>query len=158
MKEVVGDLWRYHAQGEYIVITTNGAVRRDGYAVMGRGLAFMSAQRCEGFQKAVGVAITQSGNHVYVFNSYRLITFPVKHHWKDRASIALIERSATELERLTGYDFQSSTYPVVYLPRVGCGNGLLTWSQVRPILQRTLLEDRFVVVTFPDDLLAPIGL
>lgn len=37
MKEAVGNLWDFHEQGKWIVITTNGSVNMAGYAVMGRG-------------------------------------------------------------------------------------------------------------------------
>lgn len=39
MKEVYGDIWEYHKQGYWIVITTNGFVKKNGCAVMGRGVA-----------------------------------------------------------------------------------------------------------------------
>ena len=37
MKEITGDLWTIKADAR--VIPTNGTVRRDGAAVMGRGVA-----------------------------------------------------------------------------------------------------------------------
>ena len=35
MIEAPGDLWDHHAAGQWVVITTNGIVRKDGACVMG---------------------------------------------------------------------------------------------------------------------------
>ena len=40
MNEVNGNLWDSNA--DIIVITTNGAVRKDGAAIMGRGVALQA--------------------------------------------------------------------------------------------------------------------
>ena len=42
MKEITGDIWDYHKQGHWIVITTNGTVKSNGEAVMGRGIALQA--------------------------------------------------------------------------------------------------------------------
>ena len=39
MKEVKGDIWNFYNKGYWIVIPTNGTVKRNGEAVMGRGVA-----------------------------------------------------------------------------------------------------------------------
>ena len=39
MKEIVGDLWHEHAEGNVVAITTNGSVNKVGRAVMLRGCA-----------------------------------------------------------------------------------------------------------------------
>jgi len=71
----------------------------------------------------------------------------VKHHWRERADLILIERSAREL-----VDFVTDLWErgpaTICLVRPGCGNGGLDWKDVRPVLA-PLLDDRFMVVERP---------
>lgn len=70
-----------------------------------------------------------------------LVIFPVKHAWYEPADLDLIRQSAIELLTLTA----AQGWKTVLLPRPGCGNGQLTWDQVRPVIA-PFLNDRFVVV------------
>ena len=97
MREVTGNLWDFHAKGEWVAITTNGIVTHDGRCVMGRGVAKEAVTRFPGISHELGTQIRQHGNHVQILWSRRVIAFPVKHHGRERASLKLIERSATEL-------------------------------------------------------------
>ena len=141
MKEVNGDLWDTPA--DIIVITTNGATRKDGAAIMGRGVALQAKSRYPGIEYVLGRLIRENGNHVNIItgNFPRIISFPVKHHWRERADLKLINQSAIELVQLM--DQQRYGY-LVALPRPGCGNGRLRWEEVRSII-RPILDDRFVV-------------
>jgi len=141
VKEIIGDLWDFHAQGHYICITTNGAIRRDGACVMGRGIAKQVAQKFPGFPIEVGNHIKRSGNTPGIFQEHRLISFPVKHHWSEVADLELIERSA----RMLQMGIRTAEIGHVYLPRPGCGNGHLQWSEVWPVVA-SILDDRFTVV------------
>lgn len=146
MLEVTGNLWDFHEQGHYICITTNGTVRRDGACVMGRGIAKQAALKFPRFPYAVGERLnywgcTEVGQLPFVFPEFRLITYPVKHHWSDVADIKLIEESAQLLMTCVPVMQMSR----VYLPRPGCGNGRLQWSDVRPVVA-PILDDRFTVV------------
>ena len=142
MKEVQGDIWKFHEQGGWIVIPTNGDLSRWGHlAVMGRGLAKEAKQKIPGIAYGLAKMIEHYGNHVAWFVDIKIITFPVKHHYYQDADLFLIERSVDELKKLT----EGMEGPI-YLPRVGCGNGRKKWSDVKPILAS--LDDRFVVVTF----------
>lgn len=141
MIELTGNLWDWDADAT--VITTNGSVRRDGYAVMGRGVARQAAIRYPNLPLRLGHMIAAVGNHVVMFGGYDrwIITFPVKLNWNEPAIPELIARSCTELvkqiDSLPGWEN-------IVLPRPGCGNGHLQWSDVRPILQAQL-DDRFLV-------------
>lgn len=141
MLELNGDIWRFHDQGYSIVIPTNGVVTRTGELVMGRGLALQAMKKWRSLPGVLGHLVVAYGNHVFDVPHYGLFTFPVKEHWKDRASLTLIERSALELKAKAADGDQ------IYLPRVGCGNGRLEWKVVRPILKKILTSDRFIVVT-----------
>jgi len=74
-----------------------------------------------------------------------VVAFPTKHRWREASDKDLIDKSAEELVRLV----ESCRRPpsVVVLPRVGCLNGRLGWSVVRPVLEAHLKGDRYVVVT-----------
>ena len=143
MKEVAGDIWDFHNQGHWIVITTNGSVRKDGCAVMGRGVAKQAAERFPSLPREVGKRIQQGGNRMWLVAGTGIFIFPVKHNWWEKADLNLIEESAKELARI------SITEPV-YMVRPGCGNGGLDWKDVRPILEK-YLDDRFVVVEISED-------
>lgn len=139
MIEIEGDLWDFHERGHYIVITTNGDVRKDGCCVMGRGIAEQAALKFPTFQKDVGGMIKAFGNNVYKFDELWLITFPVKHHFKDRADLKLIVKSCNQIVCLPDHEAK------VYMPRPGCGNGRLLWDVVKPVIA-PLLDSRFTIV------------
>ncbi len=140
ISEMPRDIWKLHEDGLYVVIPTNGTVKSNGEAVMGRGLAFQASLRFQNLPQVLGTKLLQSGNNVYIMPEYRLITFPVKHQWHQMADPVLIEQS---LVQLVGKVRLINKYPVA-LPRVGCGNGGLKWDDVRPLLEKHL-DVNFVV-------------
>lgn len=138
MIEKYGNLWDFHKMDKWIVITTNGTIKGNGQAVMGRGIALQCAQMYPEFPKMLGDWLRQGGNHVRAFVGYHIITFPVKHDWWEKADIKLIEQSCMEL-----LDISASP---IYMPRPGCGNGQLAWAKVKPILEKHLYFDSYIVV------------
>lgn len=156
MYDVKGNIWNMHA--DILCITTNGIVKSDGRAVMGAGTAKRAAELCPQLPTILG-QLLQNGNYVYELltsgdrpgrRNRTWCSFPVKDHFKDKASIKLIDSSAKQLLSYVNqwekdYGFQ----PIVAVPRPGCGVGGLQWGQVRPVLERWF-DDRFYVVT-PDD-------
>jgi hypothetical protein len=140
MLEVNGNIWDYYDKGAWIVVPTNGSVRKDGAAVMGRGIAKQLADKCPYFPQSLGTALKNVGNRVLIWPAERVVTMPVKHKWNEKADIKLIERSLKELVSVTG------TIPL-YIPHVGCGNGKLDWDKVKPLMEE-LLDDRFIVVAY----------
>ena len=145
MMEVFGNLWVMEA--DYRCITTNGTVKRNGEAVMGRGVALQAAKMDKGLAARLGASIKAHGNHVrpIAFNltcqPELLIAFPVKHYWWERADLALIERSANELAEFAAQR-PNKTF---LLPRPGCGNGGLLWDDVREVLEPILPPHVWVV-------------
>lgn len=140
MKEVKVDLWDYCSFG--LCITTNGTVKYNNCAVMGRGCALEAKQRIPNIDQILGSKINRFGNHVWPLFCYRgqeIYSFPVKHDWWDKADIELIKRSCMELcELVKGR--------IIALPRPGCGNGHLKWEDVKPVIE-PLLPDNIVVVS-----------
>lgn len=152
MREEQGNLWQIGAEADAIVITTNGAVRGDGGAVMGRGCAYEATLLHPWLQLTLGDKLREFGNHLFVFNFSpetgealhpSLVTFPVKHHWSQAADPALIRSSAHELAVHVFWE----KWERVVLPQPGCGNGRLRWEDVKPILEE-VLDDRFTCVTW----------
>lgn len=139
MIELSGNIWDYHSEGSWITITTNGTVKKNGECVMGRGIALQTREKFPLFPLFLGAKILESGNHVHFWEDYRLVTFPVKHNWWEKADSELIRRSA---EELVGSWLVEET---LYLVRPGCANGQLNWAEVKPIIG-PILDDRFVIV------------
>ena len=142
--EVTGNLW--DADTEVICITTNGYVRTDGKAVMGRGCALEATQRFPAVASTLGSLLVEKGNHVHWLGEVDgkiLMSFPVKHAWDQPADLALIVRSAQELTNWV----DSRNITSITLPRPGCGNGRLSWPVVKAVLF-PILDDRFQVITW----------
>jgi hypothetical protein len=141
MIELTGNLWNYHAASIPICITVNGAIRRDGACVMGRGLAKQAAQKFPQLPYTIGMLFKQrEGMRVCALPEYCMFTFPVKYHWSDTGDLDLIELSGFQLKELV----DGEKFETVALPRPGCGNGRLKWEDVKPRLH--MLDDRFEVV------------
>lgn len=141
MLEANGDLWGFNGVH---VITTNGYVRRDGAAVMGRGCARQAAVRYPRLPMVLGEALKEMGNQVYYFYEYNIITFPVKHLWSEPAVPGLIIKSAKELMNTIA---RHSIIENLYLARPGTGNGQLLWVDVKPLI-KDILSDQVTAVDF----------
>lgn len=144
MKEITGNLWDQDA--DIICITTNGSVKKDGSAVMGRGCALEAKNRLPGLDKRLGTLLAEWGNHVGLLahlGDKRLYSFPVKHHWKEKANLELVKNSATEIRKMA--DLSQATRVVI--PRPGCGNGGLQWSQVKLLISEILSDERFMIIS-----------
>jgi len=148
MNEIRGDIWECWKEGSWIVVPTNGFVKRNGEAVMGAGLALQAKKRFLELPKRLGAYLMDHGNNIVFFNDRRLIMFPVKRFFSDLASIEIIERSARQLVEYINenevFNDSDIKYPI-YLPKVGCGNGGLRWEDVKPILEEFMDESKFVV-------------
>ncbi len=141
MLEGKGNLWTWHAQGTPICITTNGFVKNDGTAVMGRGCAKEAVMRFPRLRYELGEHLRTAGNELVWWPSYNLYTFPVKYNWWEKAAIELIVGSTRALQT------HPTMHEMVVVPRPGCGNGQLDWEGfVKPVLAE-ILDDRFLVVT-----------
>ena len=170
MKELRGNL--FHTPCDVICITTNGFVKRNGEAVMGRGCAAQLAKLIPDTPNILGYSIRHNGNVVVPLCSTSdgrtVVAFPVKPAWREYhvpedvvahmrnklrvgtsvpgwASTAIptiIEESCKQLVALA----DSSGWTNVLLPRPGCGAGELIWEDIKPILGK-YLDDRFTVVT-----------
>jgi len=156
MKEVFGDLFTTIKSPAYsgFCITTNGFVKNNGNAVMGRGIALEIQKYFPNIPATLGNAIKLHGNHTHLIRitdnfgphsngtCKAIYSFPVKHNWWEEADIDLIKRSCRELlDYLLPFDR-------ILLPRPGCGNGKLDWqTQVKPVIE-PILDDRVHIITW----------
>lgn len=139
MLEECGDLWKLPA--DLCCITTNGALRRNGNAIMGKGVALEARNNYHDIEAILGSLISKYGNHVF-YLGYNLISFPTKIHWRHDADIFLIKRSAQELVEL----LKNNPAKRILLTRPGCGNGNLQWSDVKIAISDILRDDKFIIV------------
>ncbi len=147
MIEIQGNIWEVDC--DYICIPTNGFVKNNGRAVMGAGLAKQARDKFQNIDLELGRLINTTGNCVHalkVEHNKILLSFPVKHDWWDKADLVLIDKSADELKFM--FNVVKEPKPIIALPRVGCGNGKLLWSVVKPILEKYFVEDNFVIVDY----------
>lgn len=151
MIEIQGDLWSNFVDAPGITrriivrcITTNGTIKQNGEAVMGRGCAREAMVRYPGLPKMLAIHLMANGNMIggpfRMPDGNMLLTFPVKHHWHEKADPALISASAKELLHLAALPDT-----VYILPRPGCGNGHLSWDAVRPLI--SFLPDNVMVIS-----------
>jgi hypothetical protein len=145
MIEIAGDLWIEAQDADALCITTNGTISISGRGVMGRGVARQAKERYPTIEVTLGELLRVRGNVVQLLledpTLCPLYAFPVKHNWWETADLELIHRSACQLVGETTV----RNFRRVLLPRAGCGNGKLLWSEVRSILE-PILDDRFVIV------------
>lgn len=151
MKEVFGTIWiHYPIPDHFICLTTNGTIKKDGTAVMGRGNAKQATIVIPEIPKMLGEYLKLNGNVAGALQTHAaydcVIIFPVKHRWWEKADLQLIARSRdwlwTEAKNNPG-----NTY---HLPRPGCGNGQRDWeTEVKPLIQN--LPDNVWVHHLPAD-------
>lgn len=139
MLEEYEDFWTI--SGDYRCITTNAILRKNGNAILGKGVALEARRRYPDLEINLGKLIREYGNHVFKLCS-ELISFPTKWHWREDSDIELIKRSAQELV----YLLKDDPAKRVLMTRPGCGNGNLRWSIVKPFIQNILKDDKFIIV------------
>ncbi len=146
MIEVKGNLWESDAV--WVCITTNPIINSQGLAVMGRGCALEASQRYPQIRMQFARKLQAKGHVVQCIlkdGDRLLISFPVKHHWREPADLELIRQSCRTLREQWLIHGNGCN---VVIPRPGCGNGRLSWNQVRVVLQAELPEDQFQVISF----------
>jgi len=148
MKEIFGNLWDFYKKpGFQVCITTNGFIKNNGRAVMGRGSAREAVDRIPDVDILLAEHIRSFGNAVGFLTTdppYKLLVFPVKHNWWEMGNMNLILASAHQL-----FDISTRTPEVIYiLGRPGCNNGRLEWNGedgVRNLI--SFLPDNVHVIT-----------
>ena len=144
MKIIKHDIWDCWNQGYTICITTNPIINSKGKAVMGRGLAFEISQKIPTIQKELAEKLLEFGNVPILFEQHRIITFPTKHHWREKSDLELIKKSCDHLnDLLNEYNPKKG---IVFLPVPGIGNGKLDKDLVMPILEEKFKNSKRVII------------
>ncbi len=174
MREVKGNLWNGIGRSDAVVITTNGCVRRDGRAVMGRGTAFQARRKFPDIDKDLGKLINNTGSKVQVIRKEKgtdIVSFPVKpiiaapENVLPRMKNNIPYMTGLLADKIPGWAALAEISIIeesckqlialanelgwrrVALPRPGCGNGELNYNTtVRPILLKYLNDKRFYVI------------
>jgi len=127
-----------------VVITTNGTVKKDGRANLGRGNAREIGAEIGWLAEKLGYLVSHFGNHVHYIDEM-IISYPVEETWTAQAELSLVKRSAYELVRLA----DQNRWEKVYMPLPGCGFGGLRPSDVISMLA-PILDDRFIILNKGD--------
>lgn len=143
MIEKYGNMW--YEPADALVITTNGIIKGNGEAVMGAGIALQAKTKYPSLPRELARRLG-SGNHTYLIpqsDGRNIVTFPTKHDWRDKSDLNLIKQSAEELVELA----DANDWTCVVMPKPGCANGMLSWIDVKAVID-PILDDRFIVVDF----------
>lgn len=70
------------------------------------------------------------GSPVHIFN------FPTKDHWKNPSRIEWIKAGLEDLVELV----KALKVQSIAIPALGCGNGQLTWQEVKPLIEAAFAE------------------
>lgn len=129
--EVTGDLLQSDSQALVNTINCVG--------VMGKGIALsfkktfpdnfkQYRKACEEHRVVIGkMFVTSESNQI-------IINFPTKEHWRNPSQLKWIDDGLNDLLNVIDY-FKIHS---LSLPRLGCSNGGLSWSVVRPLIYEKL--------------------
>ena len=152
MREITGDIFKIYSWSSTpstaklaLCVTTNGVVKkRNKNAVMGAGIAKAFAGRYPQLPAILGRKLIESGNqvhHLLSLGNVDIISFPTKHHWRDRSDLNLIIISTRTLAILAS----SEPDCTFVLPKPGCGLGGLSWSEVKNMLSPILPDNCWII-------------
>jgi O-acetyl-ADP-ribose deacetylase (regulator of RNase III) len=146
--EAHGDL--LSADVEAVINTVNTV------GVMGKGIALQFKSAYPANFRAYRAACARGDvklGEMFVFDAGQLvrprwiINFPTKGHWKSKSKLRDIEVGLDDLHRVI-IELKIGS---VAVPPLGCGNGGLRWSDVRPLIERKLGDLDATVVVFPPE-------
>lgn len=137
MKFLQGNLFDAHTEALVNTVNTVG--------VMGKGIALMFKDAFPENFRAYEAAVKRKEvriGHMFVTENRAfdgpkwLINFPTKQHWRQPSKLEWIVQGLKDLRRIV----EENGIRSIALPPLGCGNGGLDWSQVRPEIERTFAE------------------
>lgn len=141
-----GNMWDVFGKTDLFLVTTNPIVRKDGAVVMGRGIALQMKTRFPEFPYAFAHDLQRRKDEaefdpdtgvVGVFGGQLVGFFMVKTHWRDKADLDVIAKSANALR------WKAANYRRVDLNFPGTGNGKLNREDVLPII--SMLPDNVFI-------------
>jgi len=120
--------------------------------IMGKGIALAFKKSFPANYKAYRKAFEQDELSIGIMFVHEtgqitpqlIINFPTKTHWRQRSKLEYIEQGLDDLVKvIVKYNIKS-----IAIPPLGCGNGGLQWSVVRP-----LIEDKLKTISDTVDIL-----
>ncbi|MCW5313386.1 Appr-1-p processing protein [Nostoc sp. KVJ3] len=122
--------------GDILESTTQclvNTVNCEGY--MGKGIAYQFKLRFpennKEYVKACRNKSLKIGTLHYFWEGEKLIlNFPTKDKWREKSKIEYIHLGLTELVKL----IPSLNIKSIAIPPLGCGNGGLSWTDIKPII------------------------
>lgn len=128
---IEGDIFESPAQ---VIVNTVNTV-----GVMGKGLALSFKQRypqmfekykiaCEKHQLTIGKLM------LFYEADHWLLMFPTKENWRNPSKLEYIEKGLMKFVQT----YAEKSITSIAFPRLGCGNGELNWSDVKPIMEKYL--------------------
>jgi len=147
---MIEKLW---TRNDLLIFTSNSVVRKDGRLVMGKGIAKVVRDNLEPIAKQCdideyyGSLVKEYGNRPFIVRTTAfgleflnepqyIMSFPTKHHWRDKSSLELIRKSrklaVQEIKRFLESDrFFREGVKRVLCPLWGTENGGLSIEDVR---------------------------
>src|SRR5258708_37582284 len=135
----------FRADGDLLATDAEALVNTvNTVGVMGKGIALQFKQAFPDNYRAYEAACKRGEVEIgkmFVFhrstgNPRLIINFPTKKHWRGRSKIADIESGIRALIEVVKREGVRS----IAVPPLGCGNGGLEWSQVRPRIERAFAD------------------
>lgn len=128
---IEGDIFESPAQ---VIVNTVNTV-----GVMGKGLALSFKQRypqmfekykiaCEKHQLTIGKLM------LFYEADHWLLMFPTKENWRNPSKLEYIEKGLMKFVQT----YAEKSITSIAFPRLGCGNGELNWSDVKPVMEKYL--------------------
>jgi O-acetyl-ADP-ribose deacetylase (regulator of RNase III) len=135
-----------HTQGNLLEADAEALVNAvNCVGVMGKGIALQFKQAFPGnfrqykqacetgnmrLREVLVVATDRAENPLYIIN------FPTKYHWKEKSQLEIIRVGLSSLVR----EVRRLGIRSVAVPALGCGNGGLDWSEVKPLIETAFTE------------------
>jgi O-acetyl-ADP-ribose deacetylase (regulator of RNase III) len=124
--------------------------------IMGKGIALQFKKKFPKMYEAYRVACASGEvmpGRMHVFersdqaNPRYIINFPTKRHWRSPSQMEDIEAGLSALRK----EIEDRGIRSVAVPPLGCGNGGLSWRDVRPAIERALagMSDVRVILYSP---------
>jgi hypothetical protein len=131
-----GDMWDVFKKVDYFLFTGNNVIRKDGSLVMGAGIALEVKTRIPKIDNHFGRHIKAHSDDVGFYGLilspvYKIGVFQTKNHFKDKASLSLIERSSEAL-RVQAL-ISNKTFALAF-PGIGYGGRSI--EEVLPIVSK----------------------
>lgn len=130
---IIGNIFDSPAQ---VIVNTVNTV-----GVMGKGLALSFKKRypemykayrnaCEKHQLTIGKLM------LWYAPDHWLLLFPTKENWRYPSKLEYIEKG---LDKFVNTYAEKNITSIAF-PRLGCGNGELSWDKVKPLMEKKLKE------------------